>query len=383
MPSLAKQPEQKFKKPNQISSRDELRSVITKYLNKKLAQKLNEPSIQRLPWSQMTAGDIINWPPEVEFKRFGLMTANQIAKIYELVQEDKLDFSQEFISRLKIKRKETDKRDVLKSDIRKYLADKLTKKLHVRSIKVPWSEITAKDIINWPPDVEFRNVELLSTVDLKRIHELAKDDILDFSPKFLSRFKINSKVNKRRDVLRLEVSQFLLKKLAQKLNLESFKRLPWSEMTAKDIMHWPPEVEFKSFDTMNTEEIRRIYEMVTDDLLDFSPEFISRFKINSKATGERDNLRSDVTKYLGDKLATKLKIERVKRLPWSKMKAGDILNWPPEVEFRKLTLMSAEEVKRLNELAKKDKLDFSSDFLLKLSQRVNGQRLINEVDYWY
>jgi hypothetical protein len=43
----------------------------------------------------------------------------------------------------------------------------------------------AKDIINWPPDMEFRNVYRMSTEELKRLLELAKKDLLDFSPEFL------------------------------------------------------------------------------------------------------------------------------------------------------------------------------------------------------
>jgi hypothetical protein len=118
MPSLAKQPEKKFKKPRQMNNRNQkqkqLRSDVTTYLSKKLAQKLNVPSMQRLPWSKMTAGDIINWPPEVEFKEFGKLNVDPVRKIHKLVKEDKLDFSQEFISRLKIKRKETHKTVVLR-----------------------------------------------------------------------------------------------------------------------------------------------------------------------------------------------------------------------------------------------------------------------------
>jgi uncharacterized protein YutE (UPF0331/DUF86 family) len=262
MPSLAKQPEKKFKKPNQISSRDELRSEMTDYISKKLAQKLNVPSIQRLPWSKMTAGDIINWPPEVEFKKIDKMSSDQLKKIHELTKEDKLDFSQKFISRLKIKRKGTGKRVVLKSDVTKYLGKKLAKKLNVESIKVPWSQMTAGDIINWPPEVEFKRFDKMSSDHQRKIHELAKEDKLDFSQEFISRLKIKRKETDKTVVLRSYLTKYLQDKLAEKLNVQSVSKLPWSQITAKDIINWPPDVEFRNVNRMSTADAKRLHKLV-------------------------------------------------------------------------------------------------------------------------
>jgi hypothetical protein len=360
MPSLAKQPEKKFKKPRQMKHREKLRLDVTKYLTKKLAQKLNLPSIQQLPWKKMLAGDIVNWPPEVEFEKFDRMNTEELRKIHELVQEDKLDFSQEFISRLKIKRKGTGKRVVLKSDVTKYLAKKLAKKLNVESIKVPWSQMTAGDIINWPPEVELKRFDKISSDHQRKIHELAKEDKLDFSQEFISWLKIKRKETDKRVVLRSYLTKYLQDKLAEKLNVESIKKLPWSEMTAKDIINWPPDVELRNVNGMSTADAKRLHELARKGLLDFSQEFISR--LETKKSRGSNRLRPYLTKYLQDKLAEHLNVDSIK-VPWSQMTAKDIINWPPDMEFRNVNRMSTEELNRLLELAKKDLLDFSPEFL--------------------
>jgi hypothetical protein len=177
-----------------MNNRNELKSEMTNYLSKKLAQRLNVDSIKYLPWKKMAAGDIINWPQEVEFQRFDSMNAEELIKIHELVKDDKLDFSHDLISRLKYMKKGSHNSQiicetkVLKSDIRKYFGDKLAKKLNIKSVKrLPWSQMKAEDIINWPENVEFKSVAKLGLKDLKILYELAKKDQLDFSSEFLSK----------------------------------------------------------------------------------------------------------------------------------------------------------------------------------------------------
>ena len=86
----------------------------------------------------------------------------------------------------------------LRSEVVKYLGDKLAKKLNVPSIKVPWSEMKAEDIINWPQGVEFKTVKKMNNDELKRLHELAKEDQFDFSSKFISRLKIKIQGNRKK-----------------------------------------------------------------------------------------------------------------------------------------------------------------------------------------
>jgi hypothetical protein len=145
---------------------------------------MNVPSIT-VPWSQMTAGDMMNWPTDVEFRTVQKITIKELKRLHKLAEEDQLDFSPEFINRLRIKSDWSLKRDEVRSDITKYLTDKLAKKLNVASMQVPWSEMKAEDIINWPSDVEFRTVWMMSLDELKRLHKLIKEDQLDFRTNFL------------------------------------------------------------------------------------------------------------------------------------------------------------------------------------------------------
>jgi DICT domain-containing protein len=52
-------------------------------------------------------------------------------------------------------------------------------------------------------------------------------------------------------------------------------------------------------------------------------------------------------------------------VPWSKLKVGDIMNWPSDVKLMSVWQMNAEEVKRLHQLLIQDQLHFSPEFLNK------------------
>jgi hypothetical protein len=282
----------------------------------------------------------------------------------EELKNDKPIFAKEPEQKLK-KPKWKHYQNELKSDVTKYLHKKLAEKLNVRRIKVPWEKMTANDIMNWPPDIQFRNVNRMSAADANRLQELAKNDQLDFSREFISRLKIKSRGV---DELRSEMTNFLSKKLAQKIGTPRFN-LPWSKMTSKDIINWPQDMEFRNVNRMNTEELKKIHELAKDDVLDFSPEFISQFTFGKKKIIDRYLLETDVTKYLADKLAKKLNVTSID-VPWSEMKAGDIINLPREVKFQRINLMNKSDLKRMHELAKIDLLDFSPEFL-KRWDRVN------------
>jgi hypothetical protein len=222
----------------------------------------------------MTTGDIVNWPPEVEFKALDDLNTEELKKVHDVARDDLLDFAPEFISRLETKKPSQSK--VLKSDFTKYLADKLAKELNVDSIKVPWSEMTAKDIINWPENVEFKRPNVLKKNDLKTLHKMAKEDLLNFSPEFIRRFTIEKKgLNE----LKSDFTKHLADKLAKKLDVGRIK-IPWSEMTAKDIINWPPEVKFQRPYFMDKNDFKRLDEVARKGLLDFSPEFFESKRVN-------------------------------------------------------------------------------------------------------
>jgi hypothetical protein len=51
------------------------------------------------------------------------------------------------------------------------------------------------------------------------------------------------------------------------------------------------------------------------------------------------------------------------RIPWAKIKKNDIINWPKNFKIGPLFSISINGLLALNELAKKDELNFSSEFL--------------------
>jgi len=372
LPRFAKRPQHDIQNFSLTLERNLLKSEVVKYLHDKLAKRLNVSTV-RVPWSKMKAEDIIHWPQDVDFKQIHNMNKHDLKKLYELAKEDQLDFSPEFLSRFKnmlhknVVSRWSHEKNALRSDIVKYLHDKLVEKLNVSTFRVPWDQMKSEDIINWPPDVEFKQVHIMNIKDLKKLHELAKDDKLDFSAGFLHRFK---DMSGDRDKIRSDFRKHMQDKLAKKLNRPSIK-LPWSKMKAEDIINWPSGVDFKQAHRVNKHDLTKLHELAKQDKLDFSPEFLSRLqnmlqlKVVSQWSRDRDDLRTEVLKYLRTKLAKNLNVSRIK-LPWSKMKAEDIINWPSDVEFIKVSQININDLKRLHNLIKEDKLDFSREFLRRL-----------------
>jgi hypothetical protein len=305
----------------------------------------------------------VNWPQDVDLKKFYKLKIKDLKRLHELAKKDHLDFSPEFISRLKIIRNNTRKSHALRSVVAKYLGAKLAKKLNVLSIRVPWYNMKVDDIINWPPGIEFKPVRQLNLNVLERLHELAKKDLLDFSPEFISRFK---KLTGERDELRSDINIYLRDKLAKKLNVPSIT-VPWSHMTVSDIINWPQDVEFKPLIKMSINELKSLHKLAKGARIDFSPEFIGRLSTRLKRTNgtllSLNQLRTSVTNHLTKKAARKLNVDTVKRLPWSRMTKLDIINWPEGVDFKPIYDMNTNEAQILYKLVKVDKLDFSPEFI--------------------
>jgi hypothetical protein len=179
-----------------------------------------------------------------------------------------------------IARNETADRNKIRSDITKYLAGKLAKKLKRPGVRVPWSKMKAEDIINWPLDIEFQPIDRMKIKELKALHELAQNDLLDFTSEFLSRFKVTSLDRWTRflNQLRSDITKYLAGKLAKKLKRPGV-RVPWSKMKAGDITNWPSNIEFKPINRLNIKDLETLLKLAKKDVLEFSPDFISGFKI--------------------------------------------------------------------------------------------------------
>jgi hypothetical protein len=274
--------------------------------------------------------------------------------------------------------------DQLRSDVAKHLANKLAKKLNVSSVKVPWSKMKAGDVINWPSDLDFSPISNMSINEVGRLHKLTKDGLLDFSPEFLASFEIrhvNKWYHNQVDQLKSEVSRYLADKLANNLNVSNI-RIPWSEMTGKDIINWPSDMDFIAVSKMKVDELKKLHKLTKDGLLDFTPEFLGRLKFGRlNRANNRDQLRSDVAKYLANKLAKELNVSSVK-VPWSKIKAGDIINWPSDLNVNRTRLLSTVALKRLHLLVEQDLLDFSPEFL-RHTQRQLAESKANKLNGRY
>jgi uncharacterized protein YfkK (UPF0435 family) len=206
--------------------------------------------------------------------------------------------------------------------------------------------------------------------DLKKIHELVKDDRLDFSEAFLRRFD-KTLPEKDRTQLRSDITKYLGENLAKKLKISHIK-VPWSQMKADDIINWPLEVDLQSINKMKADDLKKIHQLVKDDRLDFSPEFVSWFEnpLSEKKTSVQAQLTSNITKYLEGKLAAKVK-RSILPIPWSQIKPGDIINWPSDVALKSLLRMKVDDLKKIHQLVKEGKLEFSPEFLIKYKKLLN------------
>ena len=79
--------------------RNNLRSLIAKVLGEKLQVRLKSDSNVCIPWTMMAGGDILNWPENVPFKKLPELKVWELDQIAKKL--DKLDFSADFLSRLK------------------------------------------------------------------------------------------------------------------------------------------------------------------------------------------------------------------------------------------------------------------------------------------
>jgi hypothetical protein len=151
----------------------------------------------------------------------------------------------------------------LKSDIIKYLADKLAKKLNASSVKIPWSKMKEGDILNWPPGLKFMPISEMNTNELKRLHELIKKDKLDFSSEFLESFDRNAIIS--------DIETSLCNKLSAGTN-KKFKRVPWSILRKEDIINWPEGIPFERLSRHRMKRLKLLHDL--REVIFFSKDFL-------------------------------------------------------------------------------------------------------------
>jgi hypothetical protein len=250
--------------------------------------------------------------------------------------------------------------------VTKYLQDKLAKKLFVVSIRMPWLKMKPGDITNWPADVRFMPVSIMNINEVKTLERLAKEDRLDFSPEFISRFKMTRSRQRYVGDLRSDVVKYLQDKLAKKLNVDSF-RVPWSKVKPGDITNWPADLQVMPVSRMNTIELQRLHKLVKANLLDFSPEFI-RLRQVELAEGrssipEFQNMIKDIETALLNKLNAG-STKKIMEVPWIILKKENVINWPHGVPLQTLSHHTKEHLQLLHKL--RDVIYFRKDHLGRL-----------------
>jgi hypothetical protein len=187
VPNIAERPQlHKLNRPRP-PIRDKLRSEISEYLQDKLAKKLNTSRI-RIPWSRMKKGDIINWPSKLKFESVTYMNTNEIKMLHQLMIEDKLDFSPEFLKNVQKSLpknvQKSDRKTIIK-DIETALCNKLNSGTNKKFKLVPWHIIEKNDLINWPDGIPFMQPSRLSKNRLKWLHNFR--EVIFFSGDFLEK----------------------------------------------------------------------------------------------------------------------------------------------------------------------------------------------------
>jgi hypothetical protein len=259
-----------IKKAQRVPYGNQLRTHVAKYLGDKLAKALSEPSI-KIPWSEMKAGDIIGWPSGVKFMPVNNMDTKGLKSLYKLAKKDRLKFSTDFLDRLKSINRGKSYRDKLRSDVSKYLGDKLAKKLNVLSFKVPWSKMKAEDIINWPSGIEFKPLSNMNLKEVQVLHELASEDQLDFSSKFLQLSKGKLRPSEFQEIMK-DIETTLCDKINAATN-KTFRRVPWSMLKKGDIINWPEEIPFISLSKHRMKRLKLLHKL--RDVIFFSKDFLN------------------------------------------------------------------------------------------------------------
>jgi hypothetical protein len=171
-----------------------------------------------------------------------------------------------------------DYRDEVRSYILKYLVDKLSRKLNVPSTTIPWSEMGAEDIINWPSEVRFMPVYKMSKTEFDKLYALAKDDQLDFSPGLISRLREHlaksklSRSKKNQNIIR-DIEVALCNQLNARTN-KKFKKVPWTMLKKEDIINWPKEIPVVRLSQHRLKRLKLLHEL--RDEIFFSEEFIRK-----------------------------------------------------------------------------------------------------------
>ena len=164
-----------------------------------------------------------------------------------------------------------------------------------------------------------------------------------------------------------EIQNDLLQKLSKGRLLKSkqalYKKIPWKHLKREDVINWPNDVRLDRISQQGRQSLKKLYSNL--DRMDFTKEFLNRYPKRRNTNLLRDELRSKLAIYFGNKLASRLEeadIRRI-RIPWGKIKENDIINWPKNFKIGPLSSLPMNGLLALNELAKKDELNFSSEFL--------------------
>ena len=166
-----------------------------------------------------------------------------------------------------------------------------------------------------------------------------------------------------------EIQDNLVQKFNKGLLLKSkqvYKKIPWKQLNREDFVNWPNDVGLYRITDQKRQSLLKLYRNL--DSINFTKECLVRYAKRLKRSPEsnrRDKLISKLAFYFQNKLASRLEVADIRRIriPWGKIKENDIINWPKNFNIGTLSRLPVNGLLALNELAKKDELNFSSEFL--------------------
>jgi hypothetical protein len=109
-------------------------------------------------------------------------------------------------------------------------------------------------------------------IDLKKLHELVKQDLLDFTPEFLKWIQIKSTKFEFQEIIR-DIQTAICNKLNFETN-QKFKEIPWNIISRKDIINWPEGIPLVGLSDQRWKHLRLLHKL--RDVIFFSKEFLQR-----------------------------------------------------------------------------------------------------------
>jgi hypothetical protein len=166
----------------------------------------------------------------------------------------------------------------------------------------------AEEILNWPLEVKFGSTRTMNIFELARLHELAEEDLLDFSDEFLRFRELQLVKSKAATPESQKIIKDIEKALCNKLNAgtnKNFRWVPWSILKKADVINWPERIPFIRLSRHKKEDLKLLHKLreaisfsnvflktLSDRSFDKTP--IGRHIIQSKAGAIKPDYKASI-----------------------------------------------------------------------------------------